>query len=257
MNATLARLEFRLEDEVDGQPITPATVDLPTLRGFLEDVEKLIKGDVPGASLADSRLKIEEGSVRLLAFVAASLASSLTDDVNSLASTGDLDQVQPKRAEVFSAWQARARKMPNRIYFALGTVDGGKPLRIDRDSQIQHLAENAWVAVEKYVTGKVMDMGGKSPNVHLQLPDRKELLTISATEQQLAGKPHLFHEVTLRISAEQHLHTKELRDAHMIEFLPVSQEVDEGALTKLWEKGRTAWQHVAGATAWVEEIRGH
>ena len=147
--------------------------------------------------------------------------------------------------------------MPNRIYFALGTDDGGKPLRIDRDTQIQHLAENAWVAVEKYVTGKVMDMGGKSPNVHLQLSDRTELLKISATEQQLAGKPHLFHEVTLRISAEQHLHTKELRDAHLIEFLPVSQEVDEGALTKLWEKGRTAWQHVAGATAWVEEIRGH
>jgi hypothetical protein len=48
----LTELEFSLDDVVGGQPLTPETVNLPTLWGFLKDVETLIKGDVPSASLA-------------------------------------------------------------------------------------------------------------------------------------------------------------------------------------------------------------
>ena len=51
MSVELSELEFSLDDVVGGRPLTPATVDLPTLRGFLEEVEKLIKGDMTGASL--------------------------------------------------------------------------------------------------------------------------------------------------------------------------------------------------------------
>ena len=34
-------LEFTLNDVIDNRPLTPDTVDLATLRGFLEEVEKL------------------------------------------------------------------------------------------------------------------------------------------------------------------------------------------------------------------------
>ena len=71
----LTELEFSLDDEIGGKPLTLETVDLPTLRGFLEDVETLIKGDVPGASLADSRVRIEEGSVKVVTKVAQLLAA--------------------------------------------------------------------------------------------------------------------------------------------------------------------------------------
>ena len=47
----LSKLEFSLDDRIDGKPLNPGTVDLPTLRGFLQEVENLIKGDVPGASV--------------------------------------------------------------------------------------------------------------------------------------------------------------------------------------------------------------
>ena len=46
MPGELTELEFSLNDVVDNRPSTPETVDLPTLRGFFEEVETLIKGDV-------------------------------------------------------------------------------------------------------------------------------------------------------------------------------------------------------------------
>src|SRR4051812_41311115 len=112
MPASLARLEFRLEDEVQGLPITPETVDFPTLRGYLAEVETLIKGDEPGASLADSRVRIEEGSVKVLAFVSALLAASVNQDLIRVAEGCDLDKVQPRRADIMESWQTRARKNP-------------------------------------------------------------------------------------------------------------------------------------------------
>src|SRR5207249_6679300 len=104
----LTEIEFSLEDVVGGQPLTPETVDLPTLHGFLEEVETLIKGDVPGASLADSRVRIEKGSVKVVALVAQLLAADARGDLAKLDETGDLDAIQPKRAQVIERWQMRA-----------------------------------------------------------------------------------------------------------------------------------------------------
>lgn len=256
MTVPLAHLEFTLDDEIDGRPLTPANVDLPTLRGFLVEVEKLIKGKESEASLSGSHVHIEEGSVKLVAAVAATLAASVTADLSRLSESNDLDQVQAPRAEVFASWQARARRHPARVYLARGVGEQAPVVRIASETQVEHRSENAWVNVEKYVTGRVLDMGGKSPNVHLVIPGQRELLRVAATDAQLEGKPHLYREVTLRLTAEQHLQTGALRSAHLVEFLPVSQEVDEQALARLWKKGREAWQNVTSTTGWVEELRG-
>ena len=99
MSNELTELEFSLNDVVGGQPLTPDNVDLPTLRGFLAEVETLIKGDVPGASLADSRVRIKEGSVKIVALVAHLLAADARGDLAKLEQTGDLDSIQSKRAQ--------------------------------------------------------------------------------------------------------------------------------------------------------------
>ncbi len=255
----LTELEFSLEDMVGGQPLTPETVDLPTLRGFLEEVETLLKGDVPGASLADSRVRIETGSVKVVAFVAHPLASDVRADLAKLGETGDLDVIQPKRAQIIEQWQNRTRRTPSRIY-AFGGAPGGGSIRVQSTSQFQHGSENAWVSVEKYLAGKVVNAGGKQdPNVHLVLGETGESVRVSATEQQLGGEKEnqLYKEVTLRVQAEQHLRTKALRNIRLLQFTPRATEADEQALTSLWEKGRGAWKGIASASDWVEEMRGN
>lgn len=255
----LTELQFSLEDVVGAQPLTLTTVDLPTLRGFLQEVETLIKGDVPGASLADSRVRIESGSVKVVALVAHLLAADVRADLAKLDQTGDLDGIQPKRAQVIETWQSRARRSSRRVY-SLAAESPAHSLRITSTTQFQHGSENAWVSVEKYLIGKVVDLGGKQdPNVHLVLVDTGESVRVGATEQQLAAEKEnqLYKLVTLRAQGEQHLRTKALRNLRLIQFAPQTNEVDEQALASLWEKGRKAWKDVTSATGWVESLRGN
>jgi hypothetical protein len=259
MPGELTELEFSLDDEIGGRPLTLLTVDLPTLRGFLEEVERLIKGDVPGASLSDSRLRLEDGSVKLVALVAHPLAADVRSDLAKLNQTGDLDAIQPRRAEVIEQWQTRARRSPSRTY-SIQTSSTSRAVRIANTSQYQHGSENAWVSVEKYLAGKVVNAGGKQdPNVHLVLADSGESVRISATEQQLSAEKEnqLYKDVTLRVQAEQHMRTKALRDIRLIQFLAQATEADERTLTNLWQKGREAWRDVTSAAGWVESLRGN
>ena|SRR5690625_1656531 len=220
MPENLSSLEVALNDTIGGHRLTPETVDLPTLRGFLVEVEKLIKGDMPGASLQGSRVHIEEGSLKLVAFVAAILATDVREDLSRLAATGDLDQIQPRRAEVIEQWQARARANPSRSYSL--SADGlAKPVLIKNESRLQRGAENAWVEVEKYLSGRVTNAGGKrEPNIHLDLLDSGESLVVRSTEENLSAEHQnpLYKVVTLRVAAEQHLHTRALRDIRLIQF---------------------------------------
>jgi hypothetical protein len=260
MPITLTPLDFALEDRVGEQPLTPETVDLPTLRGFLDEVETLIKGNVPGAgvTLGESRVRIEEGSLKVVALVSTLLATDLQTDLSKLNETGDLDVIQPKRAEIIQQWQSRARRMPHRAYI-LGERQQPK-IKISRSTEFQRGGEKAWVAVEKYLTGRVVDIGGKqNPNVHVVLSDTGTDMLVQASEQQLGDEREnqLYKDVTLRVQAEQHLQTKALRNIRLIEFLPRSAEVDEDALNTLWEKGREAWKDVESATDWVERLRGN
>jgi hypothetical protein len=258
MPEELTELVFSIEDKMAGRPLSPETIDLPTLRGFLEEVETLIKGDVPGASLTDSRVRIESGSVRVVASVAPPLAADVRADLSRLDQTGDLDLMQPKRAQVIEKWLGRARRSTARTYaMEVGTA---RPLRVTNSSQFQHGSENAWVSVEKHLAGKVVDLGGKhDPNVHLVLSESGESVRVAATERQLGEEKEnqLYKQVYLRVHGEQHLRTKALRNLRLIEFLPQASSVDEEALAVLWEKGRKAWEGVPSAAGWVESLRGN
>lgn len=255
----LTALEYSLDDVIGGQPLTPENVDLPTLRGFLEDVEMLIKGDVPGASLADSQVRIEEGSLKVVALVAHLLAADVQADMARLEQTGDLDAIQPKRAQVVERWQGKTRRSPSRVY-TLGSKARPRVVEISQKSRFQHGSENAWVDVEKYLAGRVVNAGGKQdPNIHLVLADSGDSVRVSASEEQLAAEKEnqLYKDVTLRVQAEQHLRLMTLRNIRLIEIVPQTHEVDEQELATLWEKGRKAWRDVESAAGWVETMRGN
>jgi len=257
--AAVPLLEFTLNDVIGGESISPSNVDLPTLRAFLDEIEKLIKGNLGGASLSDSKVELRQGSLIVATLVSALIASDLSSDLSRLDATGDLDAIQPRRADVLELWQARATKSPTRAY-SLSGLGRKRPLRISSTSLFQRGAENQWVSVEKYVTGKVIDAGGKNaPNIHLILLESGKGLKIDATEQQLAGERDnpLYKLLTLRVQGEQHLRTRDLRNLKLLEFHAPSGQADDGVLQNLWNKGREAWRSVPSATQWVETLRGN
>lgn len=259
MSTATASLAFSLNDTVAGEPLTLGNVDLPTLRLFLEEVEKLVKGDDPAASLTRSKVRLENGSVRAVITAGHMLISSVGDDMARLERSGDLDLIQPKRAQIIETWQKRAQRQPTLSYTVNDPANpAARPLKVESSSPYQHGAENAWVTVEKYLAGRVVDLGGKQePNVHLVLADTRKTIQVSATEQQLAAEEEnqLYRDVTLRVQAQQHLRTRELRNVRLLEFLHRTADVDQQALERLWKNGREAWRDVPSATVWVEALR--
>ena len=259
MSADLRTLEFTLEDQLDGERLSPANVDFPTLLDFLADVKRLILGNKTSAGLADSRVAIEEGSLKVIPFIAAALAANFEFEMAKLERTNDLDGIEKGRAEVIAKWQSEAQKFPQRVY-SIGTATSPHRINIVHGSQqYQYKSENAWVPVEKYLTGILEDVGGKqTPNLHLSLPDTGETHPVAATKEQLGTQHYqLYKAMTVLVGAEQHLTTKRYRNLRLIEFVKASIPVDEAVLERLWQRGPEAWQDVASTSDWLEEMRGN
>jgi hypothetical protein len=256
MAEDLQQIDFTIEDEVDGKPLTPDNVSLPTLRKFLGEVEMFVKGDQLGLTLAESKVRVHEGSLKIQMLVGPAVAFSIHSDLQKLRDTGDLDLIQQRRAHTIQQWQRGAEKSPARKYL-IG--DAELSIEVSSRSDFAHGNEKAWVNVEKYFTGKIYNAGGKQePNIHIQL-ENGDTLRIDATEHQLgaAKENPLFKTMTLRVRAEQHLRTKALRNLRLVDFVPHSGEVDEQALAELWKKGREAWKDIDSPSAWVESLRGN
>lgn len=255
---TLVHMEFKLEDRIGGQPLMADNVGLPLLREFLTEVEAFIKGDDSQANLADSIVRVESGSLKIVVLATSVIAASVAADVQSLNVRGDLDAIQPKRAAIVEKWQSRAERNPDRTYTV--APDSQVSAKISKNSKFTHQNEMVWVEVKKYLTGQVVDLGGKqSPNIHLVLSDTGDSLRIDATSEQLSAETenHLYKVVTLRVRAEQHLQNKRLRKIKLLDFVSLGDQVDERALASLWEKGQQAWKDVSSAVKWVEQLRGN
>ena len=250
-----------MTDEIEGIHLTPNTVGLPTLSTYLAEIEKLIRGDEAASLLRKSTVGVEEGSLRIIVTVVAHLAESFGADMARLTKAAwDLDAIQQSRAQVLGNWQDQARKNPHRQYKLIAdTSDRFDAFEISKETLFQHSLENSWVAVEKYLSGKVTNLGGKKrPNVHIVGRNGKSLI-VAASESQLSeqSENHLYRHSTIRVTAEENLVTRELRNLQLIEFCSASTTVDEQGLERLWNRGKAAWSDVEDVSDWIAEIRGH
>jgi len=117
-----------------------------------------------------------------------------------------------KRASVVERWQSVVQKNPHRRY-SVEDQSAQVSFSIDSTSNFRRI-EDAWVHVEKYLHGIVVDMGGSAKaNVHLKL-DNGQTLTIASTQDLLARgeQNRLYRPALLHVAAEENLLTRELAD---------------------------------------------
>jgi hypothetical protein len=120
-------------------------------------------------------------------------------------------------------------------------------------------AEDAWVHVEKYLQGKIVDMGGKTKaNIHLELKDGA-LLIIATTQKLLeqSEKNHLYRPALLHVTAEENLSTGELREYKLLSFENYQPSYNEDEFNNMVERGTKAWKNVPNGNKWLETLRGN
>lgn len=247
------RLELVLDDVVDGTPVTPSSVPVGLLNQFHEQIARFLRGSHADVQLDSLMASIEQGSYKLV-LPSLTLVSGLASDL-ALLSSGSIDDMDPKRAEIIEEWQKSALRIPTRRYALL--TDSIKPVHIHSGSRFERQDTAVWATVEKYIHGHVVDLGGKTPNLHLQLADGTMLKVSTRQEQVLKEEKNLVYRQTmLHLRAEENVATGKLRNVHLLDFVDYAPKFDPDAFDAMVAKGRKAWADVPNAIQWVEEQRG-
>lgn len=255
MNTT-DKLRFAINDRIDNQEVSPSHVSLALLGEFQKDVSEFLKGSSNEVNPNNVLVSIEPGSLSLVASGLV-MASTLWIDLDHLKSTNSLSSIDSKRARVIERWQAKAQKNPNRRYSVINQ-SAEISFRVDSASEFRK-TEDMWVHVEKYLHGKIVDIGGKNKaNVHLELEDGESLIIAAAQntlEQEKQNR--LYRSALLHVTAEENLITGELRNYQLLSFPDYHPSYNDDEFNLMVERGTKAWVDVPDATAWIESLRGN
>lgn len=248
-------LRFAVSDLIRDAEVGPQHVPMSLLGDFQKDVSEFLRGSCRDVDPTEVMVSVEEGS---LALVATGILSAMTlwSDIERLQLPDSLSSIDSKRAAVIERWQAAARQNPHRKY---KVVDSSKQIRIfvDSSSDFRRI-EDAWVHVEKYIPGQVVDWGGKTrANVHLET-EGGSILVVSATQELLAKEEQnrLYRQALLHISAEENLLTGDLRNPRLLGFESHQPAFDEEEFARMVNRGTDAWANVPNSTEWLENLRG-
>jgi hypothetical protein len=247
-------LKFAVSDKIDDQDVGPDRVPLALLGEFQKDVTEFLRGDNREVDPNQVMVSIESGS---LAFVASGLvaATGLWQDLDYLEQSSSLIALHSKRAAVVLRWQAAAQTHPHRTYRLLD-VSNSPLLKVDHESEFRK-ENNVWVSVEKYLHGRITDMGGQAkPNIHIRLNNGRTIC-VGASQDQLAqgDKNRMYRDELLHISAEENLATGELRNMSLIAFESYQPRYDEAEFQLMVERGTRAWSNTEDD--WLESLRGN
>lgn len=250
------QLRFAINDRIDNIDVKPSHIPLSLLGEFQKDVADFLKGSSRDVDPAKVMIALEEGSLALVASGLV-LAHSLWSDIEHLQSMDSLHLIDPKRATVMERWQNIAQKNPNRRY-SISDTPSRILLNIDSLSNFQRIQET-WVYVEKYLHGKVVDMGGKTKaNVHIELENGESLIIASTQDLLEKGEQNrLYRPALLHITAEENLSTGKLRNYKLLAFENYQPSYNENEFNTMVERGTKAWESISDGNLWLEMLRGN
>lgn len=251
---------FSINDKLLGEQLSPDNISLPLLTEFTEQVATFLRGSNK-VDLKGVKVSIKEGSFGIAVHDAVQTLEPAVRDYEKISRSNSLQNIDPLRARIVAKWQEAAKRNDDRVYklfFDSLSAAATEPLVISSDTNYE-IRREIWVNVEKYVYGKIYDLGGKSqPNVHLEL-DNGKTIKIQAKADLLAGDKvnRLYRRQLVRLRAQQNILTKEYRDETLVSFEYYEPHFNEDEFSAITKKARLAWRTVENATQWTEELRGN
>ncbi len=253
------QIAFKLRAKVKEAEITPATIGFSLFNQFNTEVEEFVAGSQRRMPLDEVHVEIQDGSYILRLALPVLVAAALERDLGKLQRENSLGEIDPKRAAVVERWQKRARVNPDYIVVIESPEPAFTTIEISKDTDFHTPDEDDWVAVEKYVVGTVVDMGGTTAaNVHLLNEDTGKRLVAASSENFLREQKenYLYRKVQIHVAAQENVKSGELREVRLISFVGKGPSYDEAELEAAIAKGTAAWASVPDSVAWLEDVRG-
>lgn len=252
-------VEFAVQGEINGTPISPAHVPFGLMRKFHEEVERLVLGSNQG-SLNDTVVEVHEGSYGLVVPIPENVRDSFERDMLVAADPDAAAVPDPERLKILLSWQRRAAFEKNQSYFVRpqGERARFRTLQIDPQTKLRRATEDRWIVTELMLLGQVLDAGGtQKANIHVRLRDQPHPVIVDVHREQLEREPFPFTgEKLLRVFAERNERTQVLRKLRLVEFVPYRPQFDEAEFSRMTEAGSKAWHGVPEAAEWVRQQRG-
>ncbi|MCG2586450.1 hypothetical protein [Massilia sp. TS11] len=251
------QLRFAISERQSGLDEGQSALPFALLLEFQRDVADFLKGSSRELDLAQVALQLDQdGGALVLHCAGLGPAASLWSDLAFLASPDTLHLIDARRAAVLERWQAAVKQQPQRRY-AIDDGSGAARLRVDARTHLSK-TDDVWVYVDKYLHGRIIDIGGKNKaNIHLEL-EGGGLLTVHASHEALARdeQNRLYRPALLHVSAEENLITGELRQVRLLAFASHQPAFDEAEFERMVARGTAAWQGIGKAADWVDQLRG-
>ena len=258
MKSRVPKISFVLRDRIDDVEVTPETIGLSKFNEFNQQVADFLAGS-ERLNLDDIRISVGKGSYLLKVALTVVALAALAPDLQALQRPDALGEIDPKRAEIVTKWQARAKAKPGLSYAIRPEGMQARPIELSAETDYRIGDVVPWVKVEKYLFGTVMDMGGAGKaNVHIRLDDTGDLVRIGTNQEYLKdqNENRLYHKVLVRVEAEQHHLTGQLRNLRLLTFEDYQPQYDEAALDRFAAAGRSAWSGVPDKAKWLRQLRG-
>ena len=127
--------------------------------------------------------------------------------------------------------------------------------------------EDLWHPTQKYIYGEILEIGGKSPNIHVEDETAKKIIIdIDKKDIQKIEKNILYQKRCIYVSCEEHELSKEIRKCHFISWddygpdyvrdnFEAYQKQREEAFKKSWDFENIKENYGGDNDKWLEDIR--
>lgn len=264
---TIQALELHSEGRKDGVPFSLSSVPASVLKSALDRIPSFVAG-TKGYSRTKAQIEsdlsysFENGSLRIKAVVAASLAAMLQESgyfadlaaisEGRMADVSDVGRIETLRNLKHELVSSGATS----IELSSAAADVSS-FDIATRSMEPPPSADPWADSEAYVMATVVDIGGKvKANAHLELENGKTI-TADSAKNYLAGLEEnlLYKRVLAHVAFQANLRTEEWRDIRLVSLSLPGKAFDSTAFDHAVNRP-SAWDSVEDPVAEIRRMRG-
>lgn len=252
-------IDIKIEGLREGEQLKPDLLDVDEIVSLFSYARDFLFPD-KGKHRPRISVSLKEGSAVLSLRVDSGTALQAHAILSELNANHNLDVLRPKQAEALEGIQKFVSEQDFVLHFGIaGKLHEG--LRIDRKTEWTS-PEEIWVDEELYISGEIVDIGGKTtPNVHIDTKDYG-LLKVAAEKIILSedDKNRLYKPQHIRIRVKRNLQTGAYKkgSAELIEFIDFDEgESPDAYLDRLIAASKPYMDKIKDTEQWLTKIRGY
>ncbi len=246
--------EIIINGMVDGERISPTTIDISLFRDYISDISSLVKEPrEKGQPEEKVFFEIEDGSLKVKLLASLMFLSAFSQDIMAINTSGTFNDVTEKRAKVFEKWQRNAKN--NETLTFDFRHNGNSLFKLNKDSDYK-TELNQYVEVEKILYGTITGIGGKkNPNIHLDTEDGS-IIVYCSRDDLINQDNRLYKQAAVKVKVKQHISTLEYYgEFQFIEFHPYSGQLKGKDLDNFINQHSKYWEDIPDSAEWQRKLR--